>query len=184
MEGDPHAVIEGMAIAAYAVGASKGYIYIRGEYAQSIEHIEIALEKAREYGLLGENIFETNFNFDIEIRKGAGAYVCGEETALIESIENHRGNPRVKPPYPGVAGLWGKPTVVNNVETLANVAPIIRNGAKWYKGFGTEKSPGTKVFTLFGHVNNAGLIEVPMGISLKEVIDKYAEVLKTGQNLN
>ena len=170
LEGDPHSVIEGMAIAAYAIGASKGYIYFRGEYNLSIERLDHALNQAREYGLLGENIFGSDFGFDIEIKIGAGAYVCGEETALINSIEGKRGEPRYKPPYPASAGLWGKPTCVNNVETLANVAPIILNGAQWFRSIGTENCPGTKVFTLTGNITNAGLIEVPMGITLREII--------------
>ncbi len=170
LEGDPHSVIEGMTIAAYAIGASKGYIYFRGEYNLSIDRLTQALKQAREYGLLGENIFGTGFGFDIEIKVGAGAYVCGEETALINSIEGKRGEPRYKPPYPASAGLWGKPTCVNNVETLANVPPIILNGAEWFRSIGTEKCPGTKVFTLTGNITNAGLIEVPMGITLREVI--------------
>ena len=170
LEGDPHSVIEGMAIAAYAIGASKGYIYFRGEYNLSIERLKHALQQAREYGLLGENIFGTNFDFDIDIKIGAGAYVCGEETALINSIEGKRGEPRYKPPYPASAGLWGRPTCVNNVETLANVPPIILNGADWFRSVGTENCPGTKVFTLTGNITNAGLIEVPMGITLREII--------------
>ena len=170
LEGDPHSVIEGMAIAAYAIGASKGYIYFRGEYNLSIERLKHALQQAREYGLLGENIFGTNFDFDIDIKIGAGAYVCGEETALINSIEGKRGEPRYKPPYPASVGLWGKPTCVNNVETLANVPPIILNGADWFRSIGTENCPGTKVFTLTGNITNAGLIEVPMGITLREII--------------
>lgn len=170
LEGDPHAIIEGMALAGYAVGATKGYVYIRGEYRMSIEHVQLAIDSARANGLLGQGIFGTGFNFDLEIREGAGAYICGEETALIESIEGRRGEPRDKPPFPPVEGLWGKPTVVNNVETLANIAQIILKGSEWYKGFGTEKSPGTKVFTMVGNINNPGLIEVPMGITLREII--------------
>ncbi|HHV61253.1 MAG TPA: NADH-quinone oxidoreductase subunit NuoF [Firmicutes bacterium] len=170
LEGDPHSIIEGMAIAGYAVGADKGFVYIRGEYVISIERMQKAIDQARRLGLLGENIFGSGFGFDIEIRKGAGAYVCGEETALIESIEGGRGEPRIKPPYPGTHGLWGKPTVVNNVETLANIPPIILNGPEWFRGFGTERCPGTKVFTLTGDINNKGLIEVPMGITLRQVI--------------
>lgn len=170
LEGDPHCIIEGMALAGYAVGASKGFVYIRGEYRISIERLQHAIGQARRLGLLGSNIFNSGFAFDIEIREGAGAYVCGEETALIESIEGNRGEPRFKPPYPGVSGLWGKPTIVNNVETLANVAPVILRGAAWFKGFGTAKSPGTKVFTLTGDIQNEGLIEVPMGITLREVV--------------
>lgn len=178
MEGDPNKLIEGMAIAAYAIGAEKGFIYIRGEYKLSIERTQKAIEDAREYGLLGENIFDSGFDFDLEIKIGAGAYVCGEETALINSLEGDRGNPRVKPPFPGVEGLWQQPTVVNNVETLANVPAIIRNGAEWYKDLGTENSPGTKVYTILGHVNNPGLIEVEMGTPLKEIIYKYAGGVK------
>lgn len=170
LEGDPHAIIEGMAIAGYAVGADKGFIYIRGEYKLSIERLNKAIGQARETGLLGKSIFGTEFSFDIEVRSGAGAYVCGEETALLESIEGNRGEPRNKPPFPGIAGLWGKPTVVNNVETLANIAPILRNGAAWFKGFGTERCPGTKVFTMTGDIHNEGLIEVPMGISLRQIV--------------
>ncbi|HHT48908.1 MAG TPA: NADH-quinone oxidoreductase subunit NuoF [Firmicutes bacterium] len=170
MEGDPHSIIEGMAIAGYAVGAEEGIIYIRGEYHLSIERMARAIRQANEHGLLGKNIFGSGFSFQIEIRSGAGAYICGEETALIESIEGSRGEPRVKPPYPGVAGLWGKPTVVNNVETLANIAPIILNGPEWFRSIGTESSPGTKVFTMLGDINNQGLIEVPMGITLREIV--------------
>ncbi len=170
LEGDPHKVIEGMIIMGYAVGATRGYIYIRGEYYVSIERVERAIRQARWLGLLGTNLFGSGFDFDIEVKKGAGAYVCGEETALIESIEGKRGEPRQKPPYPGTSGLWGKPTVVNNVETIANIPPIVLHGADWYRSFGTSTSPGTKVFTLTGNVNNKGLIEVPMGITLREVI--------------
>ena len=174
MEGDPHKLLECMVIAAYAIGAEKGYIYIRGEYKLSIERTQKAIEDARKYGLLGEDIFGSGFDFDIEIRIGAGAYVCGEETALINSLEGGRGNPRVKPPFPGQKGLWQQPTVVNNVETLSNVPSIILNGADWFKEMGTEKSTGTKVYTILGHVNNPGLIEVEMGTPLKEIIYKYA----------
>lgn len=170
LEGDPHSVLEGMAIAAYAIGASQGYIYFRGEYNLSIDRLQRAIEQAREYGLLGQDIFGSGFNFDIEIKVGAGAYVCGEETALINSIEGKRGEPRYKPPYPAAKGLWGKPTNVNNVETLANVPVIISRGVDWFRSIGTEKCPGTKVFTLTGNIVNKGLIEVPMGITLREVI--------------
>ncbi len=170
LEGDPHAVLEGMAIAGYAVGAEHGFIYIRGEYTLSIERVQRAIDQARKLGLLGKNIFDSGFSFDVEIRVGAGAYICGEELALIESIEGKRGEPRYKPPYPGQTGLWGKPTVVNNVETLANVPHIIEQGAEWYKSIGTPGSPGTKVFTLTGNIKNEGLIEVPMGITLREII--------------
>jgi NADH-quinone oxidoreductase subunit F len=158
LEGDPHRLIEGMILAGYAVGARKGYIYIRGEYLLSIEQMKGAIDAARTNGLLGQRILETDLSFDIEIKKGAGAYVCGEETALIESIEGKRGYPRLKPPYPGAVGLWGKPTVVNNVETLANVPPILLNGAEWYRSYGTETCPGTKVFIVLGHVAYPGLI--------------------------
>jgi NADH:ubiquinone oxidoreductase subunit F (NADH-binding)/(2Fe-2S) ferredoxin len=170
LEGDPHSIIEGMTIAGYAVGANKGYIYIRGEYFQSVDRIKKAIAQAKEYGFLGDDIFGSGFSFDIEVREGAGAYICGEETALIESIEGKRGEPRLKPPYPPVEGLWGKPTVVNNVETLANIAPIILNGAEWFRKFGTPKCLGTKVYTLVGDINNKGLIEVPMGITLREIV--------------
>ncbi len=181
MEGVPYRLIEGMILAGYAVGAHKGYIYVRGEYALSIERLEKAIETAKKYNLLGDNILETGFSFDIEIRKGAGAYVCGEETALIESMEGKRGNPRNKPPYPGVSGFRSLPTVVNNVETLANVPAIVLNGADWYRRFGTEKSPGTKVYTIIGDVVNPGLIEVPMGTPLKDIIYKYAGGVKDGK---
>ena len=180
MEGDPHKLIEGMAIAGFAIGAEKGFVYIRGEYHLSIERMRKAIEDARKYGILGENIFGSGFNFDIEIKVGAGAYVCGEETALINSLEGGRGNPRVKPPFPGVKGLWQKPTVVNNVETLANVPAIILNGADWYRSFGVESAPGTKVYTILGHVNNPGLIEVEMGTPLRDIIYKYAGGVKGG----
>lgn len=170
LEGDPHSVIEAMAIAAFAIGANKGYIYVRAEYPIAVKRFDIALKQAREYGILGKNIFGSNFSFDIEIRLGAGAFVCGEETALLESIEGRRGQPRVKPPYPAVSGLWGKPTLINNVETYANIAQIILNGAKWYASIGTETSKGTKVFALGGNVNNVGLVEVPMGTTLREII--------------
>ena len=153
LEGDPHSVLEAMAIAGYAIGANKGYIYVRAEYPIAVQRLKIAIEQAREYGILGENIFDTDFSFDIEIRLGAGAFVCGEETALLESIEGKRGQPRVKPPYPAQSGLWGKPTLINNVETYANIAQIILNGAEWYSSIGTETSKGTKVFALGGNVN-------------------------------
>ena len=170
LEGDPHSVLEAMTIAGYAIGANKGYIYVRAEYPIAVQRLKIAIDQARAYGLLGENIFDTDFNFDIEIRLGAGAFVCGEETALLESIEGKRGQPRVKPPYPAQSGLWGKPTLINNVETYANIAQIILNGAKWYSSIGTETSKGTKVFALGGNVNNIGLVEVPMGTTLREII--------------
>ena len=170
LEGDPHSVLEAMTIAGYAIGANKGYIYVRAEYPIAVQRLKIAIDQARDYGLLGENIFGTDFSFDIEIRLGAGAFVCGEETALLESIEGKRGQPRVKPPYPAQSGLWGKPTLINNVETYANIAQIILKGAKWYSSIGTETSKGTKVFALGGNVNNIGLVEVPMGTTLREII--------------
>ena len=170
LEGDPHSVLEAMEIAGYAIGANKGYIYVRAEYPIAVQRLQIAIDQAREYGILGENIFDTDFSFDIEIRLGAGAFVCGEETALLESIEGKRGQPRVKPPYPAQSGLWGKPTLINNVETYANIAQIILKGAKWYSSIGTETSKGTKVFALGGNVNNIGLVEVPMGTTLREII--------------
>ena len=180
LEGDPHAILEAMSIAAYAVGADEGYIYIRGEYQLAIERVETAIKQAEEYGLLGENIFGSDFSFKIHVHVGAGAYICGEETALIESIEGKRGEPRSRPPYPTTNGLWGKPTLVNNVETLANIPAIIRNGADWYRALGTPSSPGTKVFTVLGNVNVTGLIEVPMGITLREVVSIYAKGMKSG----
>ena len=170
LEGDPHAVLEAMAIAGFAVGAEKGYIYVRAEYPIAVHRLQIAIEQARKYGILGEKIFGTNFNFDIEIRLGAGAFVCGEETALLESIEGRRGQPRVKPPYPAQSGLWGCPTLINNVETYANIAQIILKGADWYSSIGTATSKGTKVFALGGNVNNVGLVEVPMGTTLREIV--------------
>jgi NADP-reducing hydrogenase subunit HndC len=170
LEGDPHSVLEAMAICGYAIGANSGYIYVRAEYPLAVERLEIAIHKAREYGLLGDNIFGAGFSFDIEIRVGAGAFVCGEETALLASIEGQRGEPRPKPPFPAQEGLWGKPTVINNVETLACIAPIILNGAPWFAAIGTEKSKGTKVFALAGKINNTGLVEVPMGTPLREII--------------
>ena len=170
LEGDPHAVLEAMAIAAYCIGANKGFIYVRAEYPIAVKRLEIAINQARDYGIFGDNIFGTDFNFDIEIRLGAGAFVCGEETALLESIEGKRGQPRVKPPYPATAGLWGKPTLINNVETYANISQIILNGSKWFSSIGTENSKGTKVFALGGNVNNIGLVEVPMGTTLREIV--------------
>ncbi len=181
LEGDPHSVIEGMALAGYAVGASLGYIYIRGEYRMSIERMHRAIEQAKSNNLLGDDIFGSGFSFNLEIREGAGAYICGEETALIESIEGKRGEPRDKPPFPPSEGLWGKPTIVNNVETLVNVPAIIRNGAKWFKSIGTEGSPGTKVFTMVGNINNPGLIEVPMGITLREIIYDIGQGIPNGK---
>ena len=170
LEGDPHSILEAMSIAAYTIGANKGFIYVRAEYPIAVKRLKIAIDQARDYGILGNNIFGTDFSFDIEIRLGAGAFVCGEETALLESIEGKRGQPRIKPPFPAVSGLWGKPTLINNVETYANIAQIILNGAKWYSSIGTEKSKGTKVFALGGNVNNIGLVEVPMGTTLREIV--------------
>jgi len=181
LEGDPHSIIEGMALAGYAVGATMGYVYIRGEYKMSIDRLNRAIEQAKENGLLGENLFDSGFTFNLEVREGAGAYICGEETALIESIEGKRGEPRDKPPFPPSEGLWGMPTIVNNVETLANVPQIILKGADWYKSLGTEKSPGTKVFTMVGNINNPGLIEVPMGITLREIIYDIGHGIPNGK---
>jgi NADP-reducing hydrogenase subunit HndC len=178
LEGDPHSILESMTIAGYAIGASEGYIYIRGEYTLAQERFVNAIKQSKEMGFLGEHIFGTEFSFNIHVHSGAGAYICGEETALIESIEGKRGEPRARPPYPTTNGLWNKPTLVNNVETLANVTPIIRNGADWYRKIGTPSSPGTKVYTILGNVNNTGLIEVPMGITLREVIAIYAKGMK------
>lgn len=178
LEGDPHSILEAMAIAGFAVGADEAYIYVRGEYILAQERLNQAIQQAKEYGFLGDNIFGSGFNFNIHIHSGAGAYICGEETALIESIEGKRGEPRARPPYPTTYGLFGKPTLINNVETLANVPPIIRNGSKWYRGFGTKNSPGTKVYTILGNTNDTGLIEVPMGITLREVIAIYAKGMR------
>jgi NADH-quinone oxidoreductase subunit F len=183
MEGDPHSLIEGMIIAGYAVGATKGYIYIRGEYHSSIEILKKAIEQAYEYGFLGENILGSGFNFDLKIRLGAGAYVAGEETALIESIEGKPARPRLKPPYPPTFGLFGKPTVVNNVETFVNVPRIIMNGAEWFKKFGTDSSPGTKVFSLVGNVVRKGIVEVPMGVTVRDLIFKFGGGVEGGRKL-
>ena len=189
LEGDPHAVLEGMAIMAYAVGAHLGYIYVRAEYPIAVSRLRIAIDQAHEYGLLGKDIFGTGFDFDIEIRLGAGAFVCGEETALIASIEGKRGMPRPKPPFPAAHGVWGKPTSINNVETLANVPQIINKGAAWYSSIGTETSKGTKVFALGGKIRNTGLVEIPMGTTLREIIyeigggcpnDKNFKAVQTG----
>ena len=180
LEGDPHAIIESMLIAGHAVGADEGYVYIRGVYQLTIERMETAIRQAKEFGFLGENIFDSDLSFNLHIHAGAGAYICGEETALIESIEGKRGEPRSRPPYPTTAGLWQKPTLINNVETLANIPAIIRNGAAWYRSLGTPSSPGTKVYTILGNVNVTGLIEVPMGITLREVISIYAKGMKSG----
>ncbi|PKN90180.1 MAG: NADP oxidoreductase, partial [Chloroflexi bacterium HGW-Chloroflexi-7] len=181
LEGDPHSIVEAMAIAAYSVGADEGYFYIRGEYVLAQERVRKAIEQAKEMGFLGKNIFGTDFKLELHVHAGAGAYICGEETALIESIEGRRGEPRPRPPYPTTNGLWGKPTLVNNVETMANVAPILRNGADWYRSFGPKFSPGTKVYTILGNVNVTGLIEVPMGITLREVIAIYGKGMKKGK---
>jgi len=170
LEGDPHAVLEAMTIAGYAVGATEGYIYVRAEYPIAVKRLQIAIKQSREYGLLGKNILDKGFDFDISIRLGAGAFVCGEETALMASIEGMRGEPRPKPPFPAVKGLFGMPTNINNVETFANVPQIILNGAEWFRSIGTEKSPGTKVFALGGKINNTGLVEIPMGTTLREII--------------
>jgi len=183
LEGDPHTILEAMAIAGYALGADEGYIYIRGEYGLAYRRLQHAIEQAEELGFLGKDIFETGFNFHIHLHTGAGAYVCGEETALIESLEGKRGEPRARPPYPVTHGLWNKPTLVNNVETLANIPAIIRNGAEWYRSFGTPTSPGTKVYTIMGNVNFTGVIEVPMGITLREVINIYAKGMQPGSIL-
>lgn len=183
LEGDPHSIVEAMIISAYAVGANDGYIYIRGEYPIAYRRLENAIHQAHEYGLLGKNIFNSGFDFELHVHAGAGAYICGEETALIESIEGKRGEPRARPPYPPTFGLWGKPTLINNVETLANIPPIIRNGAEWYRRIGTKSSPGTKVYTILGNVNVTGLIEVPMGITLREVINIYAKGMKNNATL-
>jgi NADP-reducing hydrogenase subunit HndC len=170
LEGDPHVVLEAMAIGGYAIGANQGFIYVRAEYPIAVQRLEVAIAQARDYGLLGKNIFETGFDFDVEIRLGAGAFVCGEETALMRSIEGERGMPTPKPPFPAVSGLWGKPTVINNVETYANIPQIIYKGADWFSSIGTEKSKGTKVFALGGKITNTGLVEIPMGTTLREVI--------------
>ena len=170
LEGDPHTVLEAMAIAGYAIGSDQGYIYVRAEYPIAVKRLEIAIEQAREYGLLGEDIFGTGFNFNINIRLGAGAFVCGEETALMNSIQGNRGEPWPRPPFPAVRGLFGKPTILNNVETYANVCQIILNGPEWFASMGTERSKGTKVFALGGKINNTGLVEVPMGTTLREII--------------
>ena len=181
LEGDPHAIIEAMAIAGYTIGASQGYVYVRAEYPIAVQRLEIALNQAREYGLLGKNIFDTDFCFDIEIRLGAGAFVCGEETALMTSIEGHRGEPRPRPPFPAVKGLFGKPTVLNNVETYSNIPQIIRKGAKWYSSLGTETSKGTKVFALGGKITNVGLVEIPMGTTLREIVEEIGGGIPNGK---
>lgn len=181
LEGDPHSVLEAMAIAGYAIGAQQGFVYVRAEYAIAVDRLTTAIRQAREKGLLGKNLFESEFSFDIDLRLGAGAFVCGEETALITSIEGNRGEPRPRPPFPAQQGLWGKPTLINNVETLANIPVIILKGADWFAGFGTEKSKGTKVFAIAGKIGNTGLIEVPMGISLRDIIHKIGGGIPDGR---
>ena len=181
LEGDPHVVLEAMAIAGYAIGASQGYIYIRAEYPIAVKRLEIAINQAREYGLLGNNIFGSDFSFDIGLRLGAGAFVCGEETALMTSIEGNRGEPRPRPPFPAEKGLFGKPTILNNVETYANVPLIINNGAEWFSAMGPEKSKGTKVFALGGKISNTGLVEVPMGTTLREIIEEIGGGIPNGK---
>ena len=181
LEGDPHAVLEAMAIAGYAIGADEGYIYVRAEYPIAVQRLTIAINQAREYGLLGKDIFGTGFNFDITLRLGAGAFVCGEETALLASIEGKRGEPHPRPPFPAVKGLFGKPTIINNVETLANIAQIINKGADWFASMGTEKSKGTKVFALGGKITNTGLVEIPMGTTLREIIEDIGGGIPNGK---
>ena len=181
LEGDPHAVLEAMAIAGYAIGASQGYIYVRAEYPIAVKRLEIAIAQAREYGLLGKNIFDSGFDFDIELRLGAGAFVCGEETALMTSIEGNRGEPRPRPPFPALKGLFQKPTILNNVETFANIPQIIVNGPEWFASMGTEKSKGTKVFALGGKIHNTGLVEVPMGTTLREIVEEIGGGIPNGK---
>ena len=181
LEGDPHAVLEAMAIAGYAIGADEGWIYVRAEYPIAVKRLNIAIEQAREYGLLGKNIFGTGFNFNLEIRLGAGAFVCGEETALLTSIEGNRGEPHPRPPFPAVKGLWGQPTIVNNVETYANIAQIILKGADWFASMGTETSKGTKVFALGGKIKNTGLVEIPMGTTLREIVEEIGGGVPNGK---
>ena len=181
LEGDPHCIIEAMAICGYATGASEGYVYVRAEYPIAVKRLKIAIEQAREYGLLGKNIFDSGFDFDLHVRLGAGAFVCGEETALMTSIEGNRGEPRPRPPYPAVKGLFGKPTTENNVETFANVPQIILKGADWFASMGTEKSKGTKVFALGGKIKNTGLVEIPMGTTLREIIEEIGGGIPNGK---
>ncbi len=181
LEGDPHCLVEAMAIAGYAIGATEGYVYVRAEYPIAVARLQIAIDQAREYGLLGKNIFDSGFDFDLHIRLGAGAFVCGEETALMTSIEGNRGEPRPRPPYPAVKGLFGKPTVENNVETFANVPQIILRGAEWFASMGTEKSKGTKVFALGGKIKNTGLVEIPMGTTLREIIEDIGGGIPNGK---
>ena len=181
LEGDPHVVLEAMAIAGYTIGSSQGYIYVRAEYPIAIERLRVAIDQAREYGLLGKDIFGTGFDFDIDLRLGAGAFVCGEETALMTSIEGNRGEPRPRPPFPALKGLWERPTILNNVETWANIPPIILNGPEWFASMGTEKSKGTKVFALGGKINNTGLVEIPMGTTLREVVEEIGGGIPNGK---
>ena len=181
LEGDPHVVLEAMAIAGYAIGANQGYIYVRAEYPIAVQRLKIAIDQAREYGLLGKNIFDSGFDFDIDIRLGAGAFVCGEETALMTSIEGKRGEPRPRPPFPAVKGLFGKPTILNNVETWANIPQIILNGPEWFTSMGTEKSKGTKVFALGGKINNTGLVEIPMGTTLRTIVEEIGGGIPNGK---
>jgi len=181
LEGDPHCVVEAMAICGYAVGATKGFVYVRAEYPIAVHRLQIAIDKAREMGLLGKNIFGSGFDFDLEIRLGAGAFVCGEETALLTSIEGNRGEPRPRPPYPAVKGLYGCPTVLSNVETFANVPQIILRGAEWFAAMGTERSKGTKVFALGGKINNTGLVEIPMGTKLRDIIEEIGGGIPNGK---
>ena len=183
LESDPHSVLEGMAIAAYAVGANQGFIYVRAEYPLAISRLQTAIKQAKQHGLLGSGVFESPFNFNIDLRIGAGAFVCGEETALMASVEGKRGTPRPRPPFPASSGLWASPTLINNVETFANVAPIIRKGAEWFASIGTEKSKGTKVFALAGKINNTGLIEVPMGTTLRQIVEKMGGGAQDGRKI-
>ncbi|MBA4394013.1 MAG: NADH-quinone oxidoreductase subunit F, partial [Desulfobacca sp.] len=182
LEGDPHTVVEGMAIGGYAIGAREGYVYCRAEYPLAIHRLKIAIAQAEEKGLLGDNIFDTDFSFRLKIREGAGAFVCGEETALIASIEGKVGEPRPRPPFPAQSGLWGKPTIINNVKTWSHIAPIVVRGAEWYSSFGTEKAKGTTVFALVGKVNNTGLVEIPLGITLREMIFEIGGGIAGGRN--
>ncbi len=181
LEGDPHALLEAMAIAGYAIGADQGYVYVRAEYPIAVHRLQIAIDQANEYGLLGKNLFDTDFNFNVEIRLGAGAFVCGEETALITSIEGNRGEPKPRPPFPAQKGLFGKPTILNNVETYANIPQIILNGVDWFKSMGTEKSRGTKVFALGGKIHNTGLVEVPMGTTLRDIVEEIGGGIPDGK---
>ncbi|MBQ2799060.1 MAG: NAD(P)H-dependent oxidoreductase subunit E, partial [Ruminiclostridium sp.] len=181
LEGDPHALIEAMAIAGYAIGATQGYVYVRAEYPIAVNRLQIAIDQAKEYGMLGDNIFDTDFSFNLEIRLGAGAFVCGEETALMTSIEGNRGEPRPRPPFPAESGLFRKPTVLNNVETYANIPQIILKGVEWFTSMGTERSKGTKVFALGGKINNTGLVEIPMGTTLREVVYEIGGGIPNGK---